>query len=259
MLWGEQKWPEAAKGDRDRVVVVPIGSLEQHGHHLPLLTDTILVSAVAERTAERLPEDRYLWLPTLWLGCSEHHRQMPGTVSLSADVYIEVLEQILEGLVEDGYRRIVLLNGHGGNVIPGSQALYNVSLRHDRNDLWIVLSTYWLTAVRGIEQVKVMQTPRLTHACEYETSMVLCLRPELVDMAKAKGGLRDFPSEYYKPSSPGISRVTASRGFHQLSTTGAMGDPSLATADKGRHLLEAIVPEIVSFLTEFAGWPELGE
>ncbi len=259
MLWGEQKWRDHADGDKERVVVMPIASLEQHGPHLPLLTDTILVSGVAERAAKGLPDDRYLWLPTLWVGCSEHHRAMPGTVSLPADIYIEVLERIVEGFVADGYRRIVLLNGHGGNVVPGTQAIYNVSQRHDRSDLWIVLATYWIAAGAGIRKVDCMETPRLTHACEYETSMMLTLRPDLVDMSKAKGSLRDFPSKWYGPSSPAVSSVTATRGFHQMTVTGAMGDPSLAKAEKGEALLAAIVPEIVAFLTEFAGWPPLGD
>ncbi|MBI2302397.1 MAG: creatininase family protein [Armatimonadetes bacterium] len=259
MLWAEQKWTDIAGGDPDRVVVLPIGSCEQHGHHLPLLTDTILVSGVAERVQAAVDAERFLWLPCLWVGCSEHHRAMPGTVSLPADVYIRVLECMLECLVGAGYHRIVLLNGHGGNVIPGSQALYNVCQKHNRPDLWIVLCTYWIAAARGIAKLTCMETERLTHACEYETSMVLTLRPELVDMARAKGGLRDFPSEWYRPSSPGLSRVTASRGFHEMSTNGAMGDPSLATPEKGEALLAAVTPEIAEFLTEFAGWPPLGE
>jgi creatinine amidohydrolase len=258
-MWGEQKWPDAANGDKDRVVIVPIGSMEQHGHHLPLLTDTILVSGVADRVREQLDPERYLWLPTLWLGCSEHHRAMPGTVSLPADVYIIVLESILEGLVADGYRRIVLLNGHGGNVVPGQQALYNVTLNHNRTDLWLVLCTYWIAAAKGIQQLDVMETDRLTHACEYETSMMLVLRPDLVDMAKAKGGLRDFPSQWYNPSSPSLCRVTATRGFAHMTVNGAMGDPSLATADKGEALLGAVTPELVEFFTEFATWPNLGD
>lgn len=259
MWWCEQKWTEIANGDRERVVVLPIGSCEQHGHHLPLLTDTILVTGVADRVRALLDEDRYLWLPTLWIGCSEHHRAMPGTISLPADLYIAVLERILEGFVADGYRRVVLLNGHGGNVVPASQAIYNVQQRHDRPDLWLVLCTYWIAAARGIAKVSCMETDRLTHACEYETSMMLALRPDLVDMAKARGGLREFPSAWYNPSSPGLSRVTASRGFHQMTTNGAMGDPSLARADKGEALLAAIAPEIAEFLGEFATWPPLGD
>ncbi|NUP98567.1 MAG: creatininase family protein [Armatimonadetes bacterium] len=258
MLWGEQSWRKVAAADKDAVVILPIGSCEQHGDHLPVLTDTMLVSGVADRVRAELPAERFLWLPTLWLGCSEHHRAMPGTVSLPADLYIAVLERVLEGFVADGFSRIVLLNGHGGNVVPGSQALYNVCQRHNRPDLWIVLCTYWIAGAQGIASLEVMETPRLTHACEYETSMMLTLRPDLVDMAKAKGGLRDFPSDWYHPSSPGISRVTAARGFHQMSTNGAMGDPSLATAPKGEALLTAITPEIVGFLTEFAAWPPLG-
>lgn len=259
MQWGEQRWPEVAAADRDRVVVWPLGSLEQHGHHLPLLTDTILVSAVADGARAALPGDRYAWLPTLWLGCSEHHRQMPGTLSLPAAIYIDVLERVLENLVADGCSRIVLLNGHGGNIIPANVALYNVCDRHNRANLWIVLASYWVTAREAIASLECMETPRLTHACEYETSLMLHLRPDLVDMAKARGGVREWHSEWFDPTAGGGSRVAASRGFHQITTTGAMGDPSLATADKGARLLEAVVGDVTAFLREFAGWGPMGE
>ncbi len=257
MLWGELKWREVAAWDKDVVVVVPLGSCEQHGEHLPVLTDTFLVSTVAERTRALLPADRYLWLPTLWLGCSEHHRAMPGTVSLPGDVYLAVVERVLEGLVADGFSRIFLLNGHGGNVVPASQALYNVCQRHNRPDLWIVLGSYWTTCAQAIAQVPLMETPRLTHACEYETSMMLVARPDLVDLARARGGLRPFASKWY--DSTGGGRVIAARGFHQMTTNGAMGDPTLAREDKGEALFAAIAPELAEFLTEFAGWPPLGE
>lgn len=259
MLWGEQRWPEVAAGDKDRVAVWPIASLEQHGHHLPLLTDTILVSTVAERAAAALPSERYLWLPTLWLGCSEHHRAMPGTLSLPAALYVQVLERVLENLVADGFSRIVLLNGHGGNVVPGQLAIYNVCERHNRGDLWIVLGSYWVIARDAIARLDCLETERLTHACEYETSMILSLRPELADMAKARGGVRDWHSDWWDATAGGGSRVAASRAFHQITTTGAMGDPTLATPAKGAALLDAIVPEVCAFLTEFATWPPMGE
>lgn len=258
MLWGEQRWPEVADGDKERVVVWPIASLEQHGHHLPLLTDTMLVSAVAERCRTALPDDRYLWLPTLWLGCSEHHRAMAGTLSLPAAVYVEVLERVLENLVTDGYSRIVLLNGHGGNIVPGNLAVYNVCDRHDRADLWVVLASYWVCAREAIGRLDCMETPGLTHACEYETSMMLSLRPDLVDLSTAHGGVGAWHSPWWDATAGGTSRVAASRGFHQITTTGAMGDPSLATADKGARLLEAVVGDVTAFLREFAGWGPMG-
>src|SRR4051812_33746111 len=126
MQHGTQIWTHTAN-NTDKVIVAPLGSLEQHGHHLPMLTDTMIVSEVARR-AEAVLGEEALFLPTLWIGASDHHRAMPGTVSIGNNHYVSVLEDMLESLIGGGFRRIFLLNGHGGNITPGRQALYNVQL-----------------------------------------------------------------------------------------------------------------------------------
>src|SRR5436853_3017411 len=106
MQLGERNWREA--GDlKGKVVVAPIGSLEQHGHHLPLLTDSLIGAEVARRAEAELG-DAALFLPTLWVGASDHHRAFPGTVSISNSVYVDVLIDMLESLIGSGFRRIFL-------------------------------------------------------------------------------------------------------------------------------------------------------
>ena len=256
MQHGERRWVETVR-DSAKVVVAPLGSLEQHGHHLPMLTDTMIISEIARRAESELKEDAR-FLPTLWLGASHHHLAYAGTVSLNNDLYVKVLEDLLESLISAGFRRIFLLNGHGGNITPGRQALYNVQLRNRENpELFLAFSSWWTLAADQIAAVPDLGCPYVTHACEQETSMILRLRPELVDMEAAKGANIPFESAFYTPDFSAPSRVDVPRAFDQLSQTGAFGRPERATAEKGEALFTAAAGEVVTFVREFARWPEI--
>jgi creatinine amidohydrolase len=246
---------------RHKVVVVPIGSLEQHGRHLPLLTDSLIGAEICRR-AEAILGDEALFLPMLWCGASDHHRAFPGTVSISHRVYTLMLEDILESLIGGGFQRVLLFNAHGGNSNPGAAALYNVQLRRrDARDLWLTLGTWFVMAAPQIAALGargVLETQdHVTHACELETSMVLRIRPELAHMEDARGARIGFESAFYSPDSSGPSRVTAARPFEHLTLTGGLGHPEAATADKGEALYQAVTDEVVAFVRELAAWPPL--
>src|SRR2546423_895895 len=128
MKHGECRWPQTNE-NLNRVAVAPLGSLEQHGHHLPMLTDTMIITEVARRSEAELASEA-TFLPTLWMGASDHHLAYPGTVSVDNNNYVLLVEDLVESLLRAGFKRIFLLNGHGGNITPGRQAIYNVQLRH---------------------------------------------------------------------------------------------------------------------------------
>jgi creatinine amidohydrolase len=256
MDYGEHRWTEVA--DRvDRVVVLPLGSLEQHGHHLPLLTDSLICREIVDRAQVALG-DLALFLPVLWIGASEHHSRFPGTVSVGHETYIQMLDDMMESLIENGFTRILLLNAHGGNALPGQSALYRVQMRHrDRRDLWLIFATWFELAAPQIAQVPELEQDHVTHACELETSMVLSLRPALVDLEAAQGTRHPFESAFYSPDWRQASRVTISRPVEHVSATGGYGHPELATAEKGEALFEAVVGEVVALVREVASWETL--
>lgn len=256
MQLGERSWEEA-KGLTDRVAVLPLGSFEQHGHHLPLLTDTMICTEIARRAEEELG-DEALFLPTLWVGASDHHRAFPGTVSIRDETYVRVLADALESLVGGGFRRVFLLNAHGGNFTPGRQAIHDVQLRHrDEPDLWLAFGSWMTIAAGRVAALEGVEQEHVSHACEQETSMVLRLRPELVRMEAARGANIPFESAFYYPDFSGPSRVDVPRAFEGLSETGALGHPETATAEKGEALFEAAAEEVAEFVREFARWPEI--
>lgn len=240
----------------DRVAVLPLGSMEQHGHHLPLLTDSMIGGEIMRR-AEAEVGDAALFLPMLWVGASDHHRAFPGTVSVSNNVYVQMLEDMLESLIGSGFRRILLVNAHGGNITPGGMALYNVQNRHrDRMDLWLVFCTWFGVAAPQIAAIDDLQQKHVSHACELETSMILQLRPELVKMDAARGTNIPFESAFYSPDSSRASRVNVASMFEQVTAIGALGHPETATTEKGEQLFEATVTEVVALIGEVESWPD---
>src|SRR5438874_5260757 len=113
MKFHEMTAPELRQVPRDQsVVLAPIAACEQHSRHLPTFTDTLLVTAVAEGVEQRLPEQVVL-LPTMWMGASSHHLRFGATLSAEVDTHIDVLCDLLQPLLEDGYERVLILNGHG--------------------------------------------------------------------------------------------------------------------------------------------------
>lgn len=249
----ELKWTEL-QPLTGKVVVLTLAACEQHGHHLPLLTDTMIGTEIASRAEAELA-DQALFLPTLWVGCSDHHRAFPGTISLSAEVYVHLIEDIVESLIGSGFRRIFLLNAHGGNITPTQLALYNVQCRHrDKPELWLVFSSWWQIASESIRQIESLQAKMVTHACEQESSMILRLRPELVAMDAARGAGIPFESAFYCPDESRPSRVDVVRMYEQLTASGAQGHPELATTEKGEALFTAVSAEVVAFIREFAHW-----
>ena len=253
MHYGERIWTDI--GDlTNKVVVLPLGSLEQHGHHLPLLTDSMIGTEVARRAEAELG-DEALFLPMLWIGASHHHRTFPGTISIGNELYVQVLQDMLESLIASGFRRIFLLTAHGGNLLPGGMAIYETQMRHrDMPELWLAISSWWRLAGDAVSALVTSDQESVIHACELETSMIMHLHPTLVRSEAMRGAIIPFESAFYVPDFRRSSRVDVARTFEQLSATGAIGHPEVATAEQGEALFSAAATEVVAFVREFATW-----
>src|SRR6516225_3718017 len=148
MKFAEMTFPLLRQLPHDTVVVVaPIAACEQHSHHLPTITDTVLVSGVAEGVERRLA-DQVLLLPTLWLGASSHHLRFGATLSAEVDTHVALLCDLLTPLLEDGYQRLLVLNGHGGNIDTMHMALRRLQPRFRRHVL--SAASYWDLADREL-------------------------------------------------------------------------------------------------------------
>lgn len=242
----------------DKTVLFPLGAMEQHGPHLSVSTDTDIVTKVALGAEKQLADD-ILLCPTLFVGSSHHHLAFGGTISVSATTYTQLIIEMVESLLQTGFRRIILLNGHGGNITPVRQALIMLSNKYDSTlNPNIVLVTYWELAGKIFSGLPPMESPALSHACEYETSLLLYLFPDKVfpgqiQRAKRPAGNDFIPWEDDEP----YSGVTMVKQTQFISSNGSSGEPGLATAEKGKHLFEHAVEALVKFIHSFKTWPFL--
>lgn len=219
-------WPEVEALSRETVVLIPTGSLEQHGPHLPLFTDSILATSVAEAVEAALP-DRVLLTPTLWLGASGHHLAFAGSLSASFAAYMGALTSVVESLARHGFYRFFVVNGHGGNTEPNGVALRDLKQRFP--NLVIGHSGYYGPIAAEVAQVLEGPVKEIRHACEAEASLMLHLRPELVRKERLRDdGLAPTPAVF------GMIHT-----FDEITQEGSLGYATLATAEKGRVIFEA--------------------
>src|SRR5262245_28489580 len=245
MRFAEMTAPEIRALSRDdTLIVAPIAACEQHSRHLPVFTDSILVGAVADAVERSLP-DRVLLMPVLWLGASDHHLPFGGTLTASLATYELMLVELLTPLLRDGFRRSMLLNGHGGNIDPLRIALRRLDVQFPRAIL--TGAAYWELAEAEIAAL--CEGPRKTmgHACEIETSMILHLRPELVRKAQ----ILDDPA----PTPDALRSISWARDFGRRTDHGAVGYPEKADAHRGGRMLEAIARKVTAVAEELLKLP----
>ena len=233
-----------ALAEAGAMVVVPVAAIEQHGPHLPVMVDSLLCGAVAERAARSVAGRRPVVVaPTVWSGLSEHHMALGGTFTLDFVTFCGLLRCVCRSLERHGFGRILLLNGHGGN-----EAALRVVVEQltSELDLRLATATYWHLAAEPFRAILERQSG-VRHACEAETSMVLALRPELVDTSRFEEARR--PGGDAGP--PGAYRW---QSFAERTGSGALGDPTAASAAKGERLLDAASAAVAELLLNDDFW-----
>ena len=248
--WSRLRAPELrALASQNAVVIVPIGSTEQHGPHLPTQVDCLLVGEVARRAATRayatVPT---LITPTIWSGLAEHHMSLGATLSVDFPTFFALVRGICRSLVRHGFRNVLLLNGHGGNIAALTVAVNELAVELDAP---IATTTYFLLAQPEIAKILEQQST-VRHACEAETSMVLALAPELVDMSLAAGAVG--PTGREVPEVTGTEAALRWRSFKSRTSHGAIGDPRTASAEKGEKMLDAAAEAVARLVTNREFW-----
>lgn len=245
MRFHEMTSPALRAVPRDRTVILaPIAACEQHSSHLPTFTDTLLVTAIAGTAEQRLPE-QILLLPTLWLGASAHHLRFGATLSAEVDTHVTMIVDLLIPLLEDGYSRILVLNGHGGNIDTMHVALRRIQPRY-RNRL-LCAASYWEIAEKELAALALGPRKAMGHACEFETAMMLALRPDLVRRDEIQD---DPPAE-----EPVLRGLYLAEDMKQRTDHGAVGYPERASAEQGRLFLAAATERTLEVIQELLRRP----
>ncbi len=247
-VWNELRSPEiAAARDAGAVVVIPIGATEQHGAHLPLDTDVLSATRVALGAAELSKEPPILVAKIASVGFSPHHMMHPGTISLRMETFTALVRDVVVSVRRHGFRKIIFVNGHGGNVAPLSAMAHELAAE----GMPIVFCSYWDLIRSEIAETLEGSRKTVGHAGEFETSVLLHVRPEGVRLEAAV-------DERRPPWNPRLRHdvlVEAGAVFPPIfssDSTGVLGDARRASTEKGRKLFESAVSRLADLARRVA-------
>ncbi|HMQ31462.1 MAG TPA: creatininase family protein [Chloroflexaceae bacterium] len=258
-LYADLTWPEVNEAVAlGKVILLPVGSTEQHGRHLPLDVDNLLATGVCLEAGRRQPE-RILVAPTIPYGFNIHAMDFPGTVHVAYDHFVEFCLDVVKSFAYHGFKRIVIVDGHGSN----EHLLEFVGRRAVLETDALVASFMWWNMLRVdpgfLPSVRDSAFPGgAAHACEIETSLYLHLCPEKVQMDKAEDQITFHNSQgatgFRWFDAFGAGPVRLVEWTSSYTPSGVVGQPTLATAEKGRRILDEAVRHLLDWVTEFQAY-----
>lgn len=240
---GPLTWPQAERRFAEvDVALLPVGAIEQHGPHLPLDTDAWDAERLCDDVAEACSRPRPIVLPLIPYGVSYHHDDFAGTISVSPDTLSQMVHEIGIAAARNGIHKLLIINGHGGN----AAALHFAAQMINRDTGIFTAVDTGESSDTDIDELT--ETPNDVHAGEVETSTTLALRPELVQMSLAKSMVPRFSSHYLDfTSKRGVGWYAHTK---KISETGVLGDPTKASADKGRQMWQIMIDNLVEFVED---------
>ena len=242
VLWQEMLRHELlAAIDQRAVVIVPVGSVEQHGPHCPQDVDISIPYHLAIRTADAINDFPVVVAPPLLYGFTHYNMGEVGTITLSLELFINVLCDISRSIWKNGFRRIIMLNGHGGNIAPNWVA----SVKLAEEDIWALAITYFNMAPDEMAAIAESDAGSIGHGGEFETSLQLYLRENLVDMNRA------VKDEWRQKFSPEVQKYAQFPERRREMAHGVMGDPFFASAEKGERLFNVFQDKLVRLCREY--------
>ncbi|MDH7570844.1 MAG: creatininase family protein [Armatimonadota bacterium] len=247
----ELTWPEvrdAARRDPPPVILLPVGTVEQHGPHLPLKVDNFLASSVCEAAARRAPGEM-LVMPCVSYGFNVHHLDFPGTIHIEGDHLVEYVLDITRSLAAHGFKRILIVDGHGSNV-PFLEVVARRTVVE--TDALCASFIYPVLARDAISRVRQSEAPGgMAHACELETSLFLYLEPHSVRREEVRREMGHPVTPFHWMDLIDGPPIQLTYWWSTFSESGVMGDPTLATAHKGEVIFEAVVEQLVRLARTF--------
>jgi creatinine amidohydrolase/Fe(II)-dependent formamide hydrolase-like protein len=245
-ILGELTWPEAEKRFKEvDLALLPVGSIEQHGPHLPLDTDAFDAEYLAQEVAERCNAPKPLVLPLIPYGVSYHHEDFSGTISISPETLSKLVYEIGMSVARRGIKKLVIINGHGGN----GPALHYAAQMINRDARIFTCVDTGETSDPDI--MALAETPNDVHAGEIETSTTLAVRPDLVRLESARKFIPEFSSRYLDfTSRRSVGWYTRTA---KISPKGVLGDPTKASREKGQKMWDLMITHLVRFIQDLKG------
>ena len=248
MYWDQLTSPAIKELEKSIPVLLPIAAIEQHGAHLPLATDKMIGEHICKHINQAIG-DAVLILPTISVGCSEHHKDYAGSLSIQHTTMLALITDIVDCVISYGFTNIFLINSHGGNQAIAQTFLETFGYRHP--EVKLAFTSWWRVANETIAPIQESGPGGVGHAGEFETSLMLEIAPELVDMNKATEKPNIPTYNWAENDLIRGSKVSLYRRFTHATKNGVIGEPKLATQEKGKALTQKIVAEYISILKDF--------
>ncbi|WP_312886339.1 creatininase family protein [Paenibacillus plantarum] len=248
--WTREEINQKAKAGY--AIVIPLAATEQHGPHLPVYTDTLICEYIATESVRRASNQvQILMTPVLSIGCSQHHLAFGGTLSYKSSTYLQILRDIGESLITDGFRKIIFINAHGGNDPIMMQTANDLAVQYP---IWTAAASYWSVAGQALTDLNAAEMGMVPgHAGGFETAVIMALRPDLVktELLGSQHKSREWINS--GPRGSFIGKHSELTGFD-----GYTDAPHLATALKGQQYLDAIVVKVADWLIQTVRSMEAG-
>jgi len=245
--WEHLTSPELGAIDRDTPVLLPISAVEQHGPHLPVGTDHLIVDHLVA-TLDATLLDEVLILPSVAAGCSDHHLDFPGTLTLRHTTLLDHIEDVAHAVLAQGFSTLVLFNSHGGNQGIGQVALERIGYTHPAAR--VVFTSWWRLAGPELLELSESGPGGVGHACELETSLLLAFAPELVRQDLIPERVNSPSLSYDTSDLLRASRAAFYRRTAQQTPTGVFVLKSAATAEKGKAATTAVIHHLAALVRE---------
>ena len=248
MYWDQLTSPQIDRLDRRIPVILPMAATEQHGPHLPLATDRLIGEHFCRELSGRMPEG-VLILPSMAVGCSDHHMEFSGSLSVRHETFVHHAADILSSVIAHRFTRLVILNSHGGNQGVGQVVMESVGFH--KPDVKIMLATWWKVTADELLALNETGPGGIGHAGEFETSLIMLIAPGLVDerAIQSRANLATFSWAEGDLIRGGSAAVY--RRMKQMTSNGAFGDPTAASAEKGRAITDLVVDALAAMMTDF--------
>tara|TARA_B100000029_G_scaffold469918_1_gene508270 strand:- start:133 stop:945 length:813 start_codon:yes stop_codon:yes gene_type:complete len=255
MIWHECK--EAA--EQGRVAVLPVATYEDHGPHLPIDTDVVLCNGVCESAVSRIPSEAVL-APPVSHGYSPHHMDFHGTLTITWDTFIKYVKDVCCSLAHHGFKRILIVNGHGSNTSPLDLAARLSNIEYEGKILCAAVNHWGLRKAKEVgKAVRDSDYGGTSHAGEFETSLYLALKPDLVEMDKAVDERSPLPPSFKTDllagGHPEGSDARLIPYWSSQTASGVMGDATKASREKGEKFLAAATEGLIELVRELKNTP----
>lgn len=238
MYWDQLTSPQVQALDRNIPVILPISATEQHGAHLPLATDRLIGEHFCRQLDEQIHE-QVLILPSIGIGCSEHHKDFAGSLSVQHQTFLQQLTDIADCVVGYGFKNILILNSHGGNQAIGQSFVEIYGYRHPALNL--AIATWWRIAAEALHKLNDSGPGGAGHAGEFETSLMLLIAPQLVQLDKIQPKANVPTLEWAEGDMLTGPRVGLYRRMKEMTPIGVYGDPSAGNIEKGEKITNIVV------------------